>query len=639
MAYFIGNFIFIYILLVRFFMKKHLFTLILLLAFAALKAQTYFSEDFSNGIPAGWQNISKDSDTAKWNFNPTGKWVFSRTWDAKSQSVPTYYKPNNWLITSAVVLDSAKAGVRLTFDVNGFDANFYKESYKVMLSTTTNDTTAFTTTLISEILPSSGWLTRKINLDAYIGDTIYLAFIHNTTTEENALYLDNIKVSQYPKQEIALTQITLPDYAQKNANLSVKGTIQNMGDDTLTSYLATYSIDGGVNVIADTVKGIKIPYMGTHSFTHSIPAKIDSAGIHSIVVKVFNPNGIADSIGNNSLTGKISIYNASVARKVLLEHFTTAKCPNCPPAHTNIETWTSTRPNLIWLAHHAGYYTDGLTVSESETMMTFYNAGGGTYAPAIMLDRVKLSPAGTEKGPVFFPSTSYTPGLLDVQLAKPAFVTVNFSNATFNQETRELSVTVSGEFVDNIISSDLRLSLYAQENNLKTTPGQSGSQLGLNYIHNHVMRKAISDVWGDKVITNGNKGTTYTKTFTYTLPSAWKVSDVSLIAFVSEYNTDVNNRQVFNAEVFPLSPITSVSDDVTAGHVSLYPNPATSELNIRLANEGKANYTICNIEGKTVKQGIANQNDIIDIKALPAGMYILKLISNDKVNTLRFVKE
>ena len=195
-------------------------------------------------------------------------------------------------------------------------------------------------------------------------------------------------------------------YARVNADFDVKGTVVNKGAAALTSFDVTYNINGGENVATYTVSNINLAYGQTYMFTHNIPASVATNSLSQIQVIVSNPNGVIDSIADNSGSKSIIIYDNSTQRTVLFEQFTTAKCPNCPPAHTYLDGIIEPREeNIVWMAHHAGYYTDNLTIPENEAMLVFYNSNGTlvkSYSARTGYNSFENLPAGIYSGNFFF---------------------------------------------------------------------------------------------------------------------------------------------------------------------------------------------------------------------------------------------
>ena len=84
---------------------------------------------------------------------------------------------------------------------------------------------------------------------------------------------------------------------------------------------------------------------------------------------------------------------------------------------------------------------------------------------------------------------------------------------------------------------------------------------------------------------------------------------------------------------FKLSANTGVQK-ADASKINIYPNPANSELNIQLANDGSAQIQIINLVGKVVKDiQTSNMLSTIQISDLAQGMYLVKIVQGEKVFT------
>ena len=74
--------------------------------------------------------------------------------------------------------------------------------------------------------------------------------------------------------------------------------------------------------------------------------------------------------------------------------------------------------------------------------------------------------------------------------------------------------------------------------------------------------------------------------------------------------------------------------------MQIYPNPTTSQLNIKIPDQLINNYdfTILDAEGKVVKQGEIDSNQTaIEIKQLAEGKYILTFKSSKNIITGHFI--
>jgi len=177
------------------------------------------------------------------------------------------------------------------------------------------------------------------------------------------------------------------------------------------------------------------------------------------------------------------------------------------------------------------------------------------------------------------------------------------------------------------------LSVYIQED------GLVGPQAGItgNYTHNHAMRDAISGNYGDAAaITDGNAGTTFTKTYTYTVDSDWVLENLTIIAFVNDWSTTVvNDREIYNSVKMPLSDFVSVAGN-NVNNIKIFPNPANDLITITSVENAEIN--IFNIAGQLVFSGKSNSNDFIfNTSELSEGTYIVKIVKNNFTTVQKLV--
>jgi uncharacterized protein YqgV (UPF0045/DUF77 family) len=118
-------------------------------------------------------------------------------------------------------------------------------------------------------------------------------------------------------------------------------------------------------------------------------------------------------------------------------------------------------------------------------------------------------------------------------------------------------------------------------------------------------------------------------------------TDVALNILWSKVST-AGNWQLGNAPTtfkFAATCATASVSDNELLNISMYPNPASSSLNISAPNTIKS-AAIYNILGKQVMSLNINKNSkSIDISNLASGIYFLKYNVNDKVGTAKFIKQ
>ena len=97
-----------------------------------------------------------------------------------------------------------------------------------------------------------------------------------------------------------------------------------------------------------------------------------------------------------------------------------------------------------------------------------------------------------------------------------------------------------------------------------------------------------------------------------------------------------NNFGIWKRNIKDLH-IPDIEPDKQTG-MMLFPNPANDNVTIRLEEEFQANYVeIHHLSGKIVSTRLPFNNQI-NIADLPAGMYILRVIANEKYYLSKIIK-
>ena len=158
-------------------------------------------EAFENGLPSTWTNIDADGDGLAWlsdegqiGGHNGGSMVFSQSYD-NNFGVLT---PDNYLVTPSIHIPNA-SGYNLTFWVCAQDAAYSAEHYAVYVGKVENGTFVPNgNALFEETIGSkaqSPWIQKTVNLDAYKGQDVQIAFRHFDCSDMFYLDLDDVKVS------------------------------------------------------------------------------------------------------------------------------------------------------------------------------------------------------------------------------------------------------------------------------------------------------------------------------------------------------------------------------------------------------------------------------------------------------------
>lgn len=158
----------------------------------------YLNESFSESLPDSWTIIDKDGD----GFN----WV----WYKGAMTSDSYLDddgavtPENYLISPKFTISGKAKNVVLKFDLAAGGKGAYEEQYRVIASespiTIENCRDAEIirdwTKLTSEHR-SKNFVTESIDMQKFIGKSIYIGFVHGNCTDEYYILLKNVTVYSY----------------------------------------------------------------------------------------------------------------------------------------------------------------------------------------------------------------------------------------------------------------------------------------------------------------------------------------------------------------------------------------------------------------------------------------------------------
>ena len=195
-------------------MKKITLLLLLCLSAHLSFSQILFEDNFDGSGPgiAGWTVTNVDGLTPNANVAEfTDAWIeVDRDGSAGgganyggpagdfAVASTSWYTPagtsDDWLITPQINLT---ADATLYWDAKAQDAGF-PDGYEVRLSTSgTNTATDFTELLFSIAAEDPAFQSRQVDLSAYTGQNVYIAF-RNNSTDQFVLLVDNVEVSVTP---------------------------------------------------------------------------------------------------------------------------------------------------------------------------------------------------------------------------------------------------------------------------------------------------------------------------------------------------------------------------------------------------------------------------------------------------------
>ena len=677
-------------------MKKILIFIVFLVSVSQLVSQTQFSNSFGNLSLQTYTTTSSSvqytnapviysviNDGLKNNIgsaiNPnlpfnvpafkTAGWAVvynaleNDTFLVSTSWLDTLVAVNRWIITPPIT--NITANTVLTWLAKSPDANF-KESYEVYGTNKTGTLVAqdfaVGDLLFSTNSENSNWTRRSVSLGNFAGQTLRFAFKNNSNNKYQ-IWIDDIEVITLPNNlDGALTGIETPKYILTNASDSIKVNVSNLGAININTLVLNYTIgNSSINTQTFTLAN-GLSYKQTNLTKFSLPYTVSSAGNFKAKVWISSVNTIQDQNQSNDTTFTyITVQSYSPKKSVLIEQFVSAYDGDCTDAQQKVLALQN--DSVIIVNVHD---LDSLKETNSTGILNTYKKNTAT----AMIDRTYFS--GPESVSVTRP---YYNNLVAKQLKTVTPASVSIINKTYNSVTKQLSFTVKADFIGDV-KGDLRLNAYLTENNV-SGPSSDISANGYNQLnnyynvswspyyqlgifsstysayvlkpyqfkHHNTLVYSFDGSFGNPglIPTNGGtQGQSYQKTYTLTVPtptnsaSLYNSDNLYIVAFLAEYNSNQNNRNVLNVvkqKITPNSEILGVQEEQGNSFISLFPNPSNGNMYIN-SPKSLNTYEIkaIDIMGRCVFIETLNQvgnQAQLDLSALNNGVYFLSISSEN----------
>ncbi len=634
-------------------MRKTLLTLgMSVLLIQAIDAQI-FSENFegvpltsgTGNLPANWVQYNVDGLTpaANVNFMGSDAWKVRSVNNTKAAISTSWYNPagtsNDWMVTPSISIP-ASGNIFLKFKEYAPDAA-YPDGYQVYISTTGNTVADFTgTAALTVAAANSNELTTKlVDLSAYLGQTIYIAF-RNNSNDKFLLYIDDVEVLDLPNYDAKLEAVSIPRYGVINTNSNLVMRVTNMGAQTITSLSVDWN-DGTAHTA--TISGLNITAGNSANVTHTTPVNYSTIEEKTINVTINQVNANADANpGDNTGSALFNSTSSAPARGVLIEEGTGTWCGWCPRGAVAMDYMYS---------NYASQGFIGVAVHNQDPMMVSEYDSGADFSgfPGCNADRFYLDMGVSQANFI---------ALFNARKAVPAPVGIT-CNASVSNDV--LTVPVDAKFVTKFANGSFRLAAIVVENGVKGTGsgysqtnyyagGANGAMGGYQnlpdpvpaaqMVYDHVGRALLGGYNGQSgsVPAVVNDGTSASHTFTWTIPATTNKSNLKVVAIV----IDNSNGEVVNAlEVVP-SGITSNEEAATAFEFNVFPNPTTDVLNVSFDMNDASVLNVLDINGKIVmSKDIKGMDNMVNVpvSTLAAGTYFISISNKDVTHTKTFIKK
>ena len=158
----------------------------------------YFQGFNSGSAPTGWNILHQAPSNRNWVFIGAPQAVpYEGTHTAASISrLPDGQNltPDNWLFTPRIEIPSSATSFYLTYWVGATHPERFAENYSVLVSNTSPYIDQFSQVLFTETLTTDEWQFREIDLKAFAGQTVIVAFRHHEVSGQNSLKIDAVHI-------------------------------------------------------------------------------------------------------------------------------------------------------------------------------------------------------------------------------------------------------------------------------------------------------------------------------------------------------------------------------------------------------------------------------------------------------------
>lgn len=632
-------------------------TLLLSLCFASTQlvtGQTLLEEGFEGATfpPSGWTSFIGTN-----GLGTVNNWIQATAPYTGDYSAANQYEnvtggiAEDWLVTPQIDLTSATNSELLFYSTQSYGTD-YGSTYEVKVSTAsqTNHADFTTVAMYDESNVGAGFELKSVDLSAYDGMMIYIAFVHFNDDGDNWI-IDDIEVRSPLNLDAELDNVSLSRYSLVSTDNQLSVDVYNNGLNAITSL--DISWNDGTNTYSENFP-VNIAPGQTQTINHSTQVNYGSIQEKDITISIDSVNGGVDGdMTNNSSDTKFNTLSQSGTKKVFIEEATGTWCGWCPRGAVGMDYMAATYPSTTVLV--AVHNADPMLVGAYDSGINQYIGG----YPSGVVDRTvgDVDPSSSSLEAVY---NSRINDLAPVDLT-----------ASATQVGSDLTISAHATFYSNFASagSDFRLGVIITEDGVTGTGdgtnannqdydqvnyysgggnGVMGGYEGLpdpvpatQMVYDHVGRAILGGFNGQagSIPASITDGQTVSYNFNYTIPGSSVAGNMHIVVVL----IDQSSGSIVGASSSSVAQALSVEEVTGIDSIKVYPNPAKDNINIAFgAGNGDYNITITDMLGRTVfnksYEGLfGNQNIELPIVQLNAGHYIISINDGNASYSSKFV--
>jgi hypothetical protein len=357
----------------------------------------------------------------------------------------------------------------------------------------------------------------------------------------------------------------------------------------------SYVVLANNSVIATGVSGTTYTHMNPYpgDYTYNVKAHY---------------NGLGYSLTSNDAT--VNIAGGVTRSFVLIEKGTGTWCQFCPGAAMGLEQLFNEGHDVAIIAYHSG---DSYEVPDCNVRLDYYNITG---YPSVVFDGGNLMSGGSATQNLY---PAYKP-VFDQKIIIPSLHNIDLQVEQTGIGTFTASIEVEQQ--SDYYTGDFKLYGAVTESSILEN---WQNQTHLDF----VFRKMYPSANGQTVNFSGSSA--FSTTMDFDIQNNWVKDNCEFIVFLQYPAT----KDVIQTAKVDMSTVISVEEFETAS-VVVRPNPATEFVSVY--SKDMETVHIHTLTGQTVLSKIAEGNEIhIDIRQLPAGIYLIQTRASGSVNTSKLV--
>ncbi len=627
--------------------------------FVNLQAQVFFSDNFDDEDISDWTSIDADGDGIPWfpaalGIDGSGSMI-SYSWNPQTQLPLT---PENYITTPAIDLTNAPTATYIGWKAYAQDQQWAAEKYKVVISTGNTIEDIDEGAIIYEnTLSANGadvWDEISLKIDEYVGQVIYVTFVHFDVSDQFLITVDDVQVLGLPKRDAGMTGISFTKYHLVGGQSAISGTLQNLGEETINSIVLGYTVNGGTQVTQEFT-GLNVPSLGNLSYSFDDILTLDQEIEYDVDVTVVSVNGDEDlNPDNNDVLADMAVLSFRPEKRVVFEEATGTWCGWCPRGAVMLDLISAQYEDAIGIAVHN---SDPMEISNYDD--EFGNLIGGY--PSMLADRLPdnvmpndLASYSALESTYFSRVTALVPASMDMEVEltslTPDIGELNIDmNATF-------AASIEGDFTFSVVLTENGVTGSGDGTNTNNTDydqvnfyadNARGPMDGYEVLPNpvpatqmvydHVARELIGSFYGieESRLTSVERNGTYSHSESILIAKNL-IPNYSVVGLLLDNATG----EIINA--VEVKTITSSTDEVYTeeNNVIVAPNPFSGETTITMDLEQAEEVvvTLIDILGRVVSTedfGQRNGKVVLNYNAATVnpGLYIMNIKAGNNLTS------